>query len=57
MAATRFALQAALVACVVGWVLDLQRSLFGLNLYTESSSSCWAWPSAWSSAVQGKCCS
>ena len=35
MAATRFALQAALVACVVGWVLDLQRSLFGLNLYTE----------------------
>ena len=35
MAATRFALQAALVACVVGWVLDLQRSLLGLNLYTE----------------------
>ncbi len=35
MAATRFALQAALVACVVAWVLDLQRSLLGLNLYTE----------------------
>jgi len=32
---TVFALQAALVACVVGWVLDLQRSLLGLNLYTE----------------------
>lgn len=35
MAATRIALQAALVACVVAWVLDLQRSLLGLNLYTE----------------------
>ncbi len=35
MARLRFALQAALVACVVAWVLDLQRSLFGLNLYTE----------------------
>ncbi|HEY7656877.1 MAG TPA: TRAP transporter fused permease subunit [Burkholderiales bacterium] len=32
---TLFALQALLVALVVGWVLDLQRSLFGLNLYTE----------------------
>ena len=35
MPATRFALQAALVACVAGWVLDLQRSLLGLNLYAE----------------------
>src|SRR4030066_338552 len=34
-ARTLFVLQALLVACVVGWVLDLQRSLFGLNLYTE----------------------
>ncbi|OGA21620.1 MAG: hypothetical protein A3I02_00350 [Betaproteobacteria bacterium RIFCSPLOWO2_02_FULL_67_26] len=34
-ARTLFALQALLVACVVGWVLDLQRSLLGLNLYTE----------------------
>ncbi|MGH8700938.1 MAG: hypothetical protein ACREVR_07145, partial [Burkholderiales bacterium] len=34
-ARTLFALQALLVALVVGWVLDLQRSLFGLNLYTE----------------------
>ena len=32
---TVFALEALLVACVVVWVLDLQRSLFGLNLYTE----------------------
>jgi TRAP transporter 4TM/12TM fusion protein len=32
---TVLALQAALVVCVVGWVLDLQRSLLGLNLYTE----------------------
>ena len=32
MAATRFALQAALVACVVAWVLDLQRSLLGPDL-------------------------
>src|SRR5689334_24075626 len=30
-----FVLQALLVACVVVWVLDLQRSLLGLNLYTE----------------------
>jgi TRAP transporter 4TM/12TM fusion protein len=30
-----FALQALLVACVVVWVLDLQRSVLGLNLYTE----------------------
>jgi TRAP transporter 4TM/12TM fusion protein len=34
-ARTLFVLQALLVACVVGWVLDLQRSLLGLNLYTE----------------------
>jgi len=34
-ARTLFALQALLVACVVVWVLDLQRSLLGLNLYTE----------------------
>jgi TRAP transporter 4TM/12TM fusion protein len=34
-ARTLFALQAALVTSVVMWVLDLQRSLFGLNLYTE----------------------
>jgi TRAP transporter 4TM/12TM fusion protein len=32
---TLFVLQALLLACVVGWVLDLQRSLLGLNLYTE----------------------
>lgn len=32
---TSFVLQALLIACVVGWVLDLQRSLFGLNLYGE----------------------
>jgi TRAP transporter 4TM/12TM fusion protein len=30
-----FTLQALLVACVVVWVLDLQRSALGLNLYTE----------------------
>lgn len=30
-----FVLQALLVVCVAGWVLDLQRSAFGLNLYTE----------------------
>ena len=34
-ARTLFLLQALLVACVVGWVLDLQRSVLGLNLYTE----------------------
>ena len=34
-ARTLFVLQALLVGLVVGWVLDLQRSLFGLNLYTE----------------------
>jgi len=34
-ARTLFVLQALLVACVAGWVLDLQRSLLGLNLYTE----------------------
>src|SRR5260370_34115611 len=34
-ARTLFALQALLVVCVTGWVLDLQRALFGLNLYTE----------------------
>jgi TRAP transporter 4TM/12TM fusion protein len=28
-------LQAALIGCVVGWVLDLQRSVLGLNLYGE----------------------
>ena len=32
---TIFVLQAALIACVVGWVLDLQRSVLGLNLYGE----------------------
>lgn len=32
---TLFTLQALLVAGVVGWVLDLQRSILGLNLYTE----------------------
>jgi TRAP transporter 4TM/12TM fusion protein len=30
-----FVLQAVLIAAVVGWILDLQRALFGLNLYTE----------------------
>ena len=30
-----FALQALLVTCVAAWVLDLQRSVLGLNLYTE----------------------
>jgi TRAP transporter 4TM/12TM fusion protein len=30
-----FVLQALLIAVVVGWVLDLQRQVFGLNLYTE----------------------
>src|SRR5216684_8804168 len=34
-ARTLFALQVLLVLCVTGWVLDLQRSLLGLNLYTE----------------------
>jgi TRAP transporter 4TM/12TM fusion protein len=34
-ARTLFALQALLVAAVVAWVLDLQRSVFKLNLYTE----------------------
>src|SRR6266567_3564603 len=34
-ARTLFALQALLVVCVTGWVLDLQRALVGLNLYTE----------------------
>jgi TRAP transporter 4TM/12TM fusion protein len=29
------ALQALLIAVVVGWVLDLQRTVLGLNLYTE----------------------
>src|SRR5688500_459033 len=28
-------LQALLIAVVVGWVLDLQRQVFGLNLYSE----------------------
>jgi TRAP transporter 4TM/12TM fusion protein len=32
---TLFVLQALLVLFVAGWVLDLQRSLLGLNLYTE----------------------
>jgi TRAP transporter 4TM/12TM fusion protein len=34
-ARTLFVLQALLVVLVVGWVLDLQRSLLGLNFYTE----------------------
>jgi TRAP transporter 4TM/12TM fusion protein len=34
-ARTLFALQALLVVCVTGWVLDLPRPLLGLNLYTE----------------------
>jgi TRAP transporter 4TM/12TM fusion protein len=34
-ARTLFALQSLLVAAVVGWVLDLPRSWFGLGLYTE----------------------
>jgi len=34
-ARTLFVLQALLVGLVVGWVLDLQRSVLGLNLYTE----------------------
>ncbi len=34
-ARTRFTLQALLIVCVTGWVLDLQRSLLRLNLYTE----------------------
>jgi len=34
-ARTLFTLQALLVVCVTGWVLDLQRPLLGLNLYTE----------------------
>src|SRR6266545_1066020 len=32
---TLFTLEALLVVCVVTWVLDLPRSLLGLNLYTE----------------------
>ena len=28
-------LQAALIACVVGWVIDLPRRLFGVSFYTE----------------------
>ncbi len=32
---TLFVLQALLITVVVGWVLDLQRQVFGLNLYTE----------------------
>ena len=31
----RFALQTLLVLAVVGWVLDLPRSWFGVSLYTE----------------------
>jgi TRAP transporter 4TM/12TM fusion protein len=34
-ARTLFALQAMLVGLVAGWILDVQRSVFGLNLYTE----------------------
>jgi len=34
-ARTVFVLQALLIAAVAGWVLDLQRAVFGLNLYTE----------------------
>jgi TRAP transporter 4TM/12TM fusion protein len=34
-ARTLFALQALLIAVVVAWVLDLQRSVLKLNLYTE----------------------
>jgi TRAP transporter 4TM/12TM fusion protein len=34
-ARTLFVLQALLVVVVVAWVLDLQRSVFRLNLYTE----------------------
>ena len=34
-ARTLFALQALLIVCVTGWVLDLQRSILRLNLYTE----------------------
>ncbi len=34
-ARTLTALQAALLICVAGWVLDLQRSLLGLSLYNE----------------------
>ena len=34
-ARTMFVLQALLVALVVGWVLDLQRRVLKLNLYTE----------------------
>jgi TRAP-type uncharacterized transport system fused permease subunit len=32
---TVFVLQALLIAVVIGWVLDLQRQVFGLNLYSE----------------------
>ena len=32
---TIFVLQALLITLVVGWVLDLQRQVFGLNLYSE----------------------
>jgi TRAP transporter 4TM/12TM fusion protein len=35
VAAARDALQALLLACVVGWVLDLPRRLFGVSFYTE----------------------
>jgi TRAP transporter 4TM/12TM fusion protein len=34
-ARTLLVLEALLVACVLAWVLDLQRSVFQLNLYTE----------------------
>ena len=34
-ARTLFALQALLIVCVTGWVLDLHRLLLRLNLYTE----------------------
>jgi TRAP transporter 4TM/12TM fusion protein len=35
VALSRDALQALLLICVVGWVLDAPRRLFGLSLYTE----------------------
>ena len=28
-------LQALLLVCIVGWVLDLPRQLFGVSFYTE----------------------
>ncbi len=34
-ARTIFVLQALLIAAVAGWILDLQRAVLGLNLYTE----------------------